>query len=221
MGFQGPSPPPPVLFCLTGCFVPSITLPWGAGTVEAAPLLGPELVHALQDLRPCPNTGTQPTRGPVLWAVHTRCWAKGISFQSLEGAQSGSCLLLTHRVLSARRRSGWAGPVLGPGCGPHRRRHPGGRHLLLVAGPGLVPGPRGDWVMAAPRALHASPSWAGAGVVGLCGHCDHDDWAVGAGQSSGSLVIHSLIHHLPRAALSCESCPKVTRPSPSAEDTQA
>lgn len=88
-------------------------------------------------------------------------------------------------------------------------------------GLGLSLGLGGDWVMAAPRALHASPSWAGAGVVGLCGHCDHDDWAVGAGQSSGSLVIHSLIHHLPRAALSCESCPKVTRPSPSAEDTQA
>lgn len=197
MGFQGPSPPPPpVWFRLTGCFVPSITLPWGAGTVEAAPLLGPELVHALQDLRPCPNTGTQPTRGPVLWAVHTRCWAKGISFQSLEGAQSGSCLLLTHRVLSARRRSGWAGPVLGPGCGPHRRRHPGGRHLLLVAGPGLVPGPRGDWVMAAPRALHASPSWAGAGVVGLCGHCDRDDRASGRGPLESSLrrwVLGSLL----------------------------
>lgn len=101
MGFQGPSPPPPVLFCLTGCFVPSITLPWGAGTVEAAPLLGPELVHALQDLRPCPNTGTQPTRGPILWAVHTRCWAKGISFQSLEGAQSGSCLALASPPLPA------------------------------------------------------------------------------------------------------------------------
>lgn len=34
--------------------------------------------------------------------------------------------LLTCCVPSARRCHGQAGSVLGPGCGPHRRRHPGG-----------------------------------------------------------------------------------------------
>lgn len=63
-------------------------------------------------------------------------------------------------------------------------------------GLGLSLGLGGDWVMAAPRALHASPSWAGAGVVGLCGHCDRDDRASGRGPLESSLrrwVLGSLL----------------------------
>ena len=55
--------------------------------------------------------------------------------------------LLTRRVPSAHRRRGQAGSVLGPGCGPHRRRHPGG---WACACPGACGGGR--------ALLHRAPS---------------------------------------------------------------
>lgn len=202
MGFQGPSPPSGSVSLAASC--PPSLCPGGRGPWKLPLSWAQSSCMRCKTSDPVPTRGHSPPGVPSCGqcthaagprASPSRAWKERSQVPALLW-RALPFLLLTHRVLSARRRSGWGGPVLGPGCGPHRRRHPGGRHLLLVAGPGLVPGPRGDWVMAAPRALHASPSWAGAGVVGLCGHCDRDDRASGRGPLESSLrrwVLGSLL----------------------------
>ena len=89
--------------------------------------------------RSCPGPGAcrsdpdhLPPSAPRAQASHSTASGRSQPGPRLAFPRSpglGNCLpipLLTCHVPSARRRRSQAGSVLGPGCGPHRRRHPGG-----------------------------------------------------------------------------------------------